>query len=75
MSLLELKKFVSDCTMNEITKKLKPAESSEELMVFTVSSWLSLNHMNINIKKTKEMLFGSITKNLPPLLQMNGHLI
>ena len=27
--------------------------------------------MNINTKKTKQMLFGSITKNLPPLLQLN----
>ena len=31
--------------------------------------------MNVNIKKTKEMLLGSITKYPPPLLQLNGQQI
>jgi hypothetical protein len=38
----------------------------------SVDSWSILNYMNINTKKTKEMLLGSITKNPPPLLQLNG---
>jgi len=38
----------------------------------SVDSWSSLNHMVINTKKTKEMLIGSIQKNQPPLLQLDG---
>jgi len=35
-------------------------------------SWSSANFMNINTKKTKEMLLGPIQKIQPPPLQLNG---
>jgi hypothetical protein len=69
-SSLELHKFVDDCTMTEILKAHMTSIMQQE--IDSVDSWSSLNHMNINTKKTKEMLLGSITKNPPPLLQLNG---
>jgi len=37
-----------------------------------LNSWSQTNFMNINTKKTKEMLLGTIVKNPPPALQLNG---
>jgi len=69
-SPLELHKFVDDCTLSEIIKKSGTSIMQQE--IDSVDSWLNLNHMVINTKKTKEMLIGSNRKNLPPLLQLDG---
>jgi hypothetical protein len=37
-----------------------------------VIKWSAVNHLNINIKKTKEMLMGSIVNLPPPLLVVEG---
>ena len=36
-----------------------------------LNDWSKVNFMNINIKKTKEMLLGQIKANQPPTLQLN----
>ena len=69
-SPLELHKFVDDCTLSEILNK--SGTSIMQQAINSVDSWSSQNHMNINTKKTKEMLIGSIQKNPPPLLQIDG---
>jgi hypothetical protein len=38
----------------------------------TLHSWSNANFMNVNIKKTKEMLLGSIQTAQLPYLQLNG---
>jgi len=53
-SLLELHKLVDDYTLAEIIKELNTSKMQPE--IDSVASWFSLNHMNINIKKTKKML-------------------
>ena len=50
----------------------KSGTSIMQQAINSVDSWSSQNHMNINTKKTKEMLIGSIQKNPPPLLQIDG---
>jgi len=67
---LELHKFVDDCTLSETIKKAGTSILQQE--IDSVDSWSSLNHMVINTKKTKGMLIGSIQKNPPPLLQLDG---
>ena len=37
-----------------------------------IVEWSLNNHMNLNAKKTKEMLLGSINNNPPPALHLNG---
>ena len=71
-SSLVMHKFVDDCTMTEILEAHRSMTSIMQQEIDGVDSWSSLNHMKINTKKTKEMLFGSITKNPPSLLQPNG---
>jgi len=63
-------KFVDDCTLSEIIEKSGTSIMQQE--VDSIDSWSSLNHMVMNTKKTKEMLIGSIQKNPPTLLQLDG---
>jgi hypothetical protein len=48
-------KFVDDITMTEITDT---ASSQMQAAANKVLRWSDANHMNINTKKTKEMLMG-----------------
>jgi len=41
----------------------------------SLNDWSRINHMNINTKKTKEMLLGPIKKKPPSPLQLNNALI
>jgi len=66
-SPLELHKFIDSCTLSEIIKTAGTSIMQQE--IDSVDSLSSLNHMVIN---TKEMLIGSIQKNPPPLLQLDG---
>ena len=69
-SLLELHKFVDDCTLSEFIAKLCPSMMQSGIDI--INSWSTDNNMNINTKKTKEMLLGTLLKNPPPSLQLNG---
>lgn len=69
-SMMELHKFVDDCTLSEIVSKHDISTMQYE--IDDLNSWSQSNHMNINTKKTKEMLLGSIGKNPPPAVQLAG---
>jgi hypothetical protein len=69
-SVLELHKYVDDCTLSEIILKLSTSVMQGE--IDQINSWSNTNLMNINTKKTKEMLLGPIQKTQPPSLQLNG---
>jgi len=72
-SLLDLYKFVDDCTLTEILSPLDVSVMPQELD--KLNSWSDTNLMNVNTTKTKEMLIGSIRANPPPTLQLHGHSI
>jgi Reverse transcriptase (RNA-dependent DNA polymerase) len=57
-------KFVDDVTVTEV---ITSSSSRMQIAADQIASWSDSTLMNINIKKTKEMLIGSIS-NLPPLL-------
>jgi Reverse transcriptase (RNA-dependent DNA polymerase) len=57
-------KFVDDVTLTEIINQSDI--SSMQLAANQVAEWPHLNFMNINTKKTKEMLLGPVLKNPPP---------
>jgi hypothetical protein len=57
-------KFVDDVTLTEIIGQSNT--SRMQLAADQIAAWSHHNFMNINTKKTKEMLFGGIAKN-PPL--------
>jgi len=67
-SMTELHKFVDDCTLSEIISKHEISTMQHEMD--SLAKWSESNHMNINIKKTKEMLLGSIANNPPPAVQL-----
>jgi len=69
-SLFERHTFVNVCTLTKSVKELNTSRMQQE--IDDLYSWSNLNHMNINIKKTKEMLFESIIKNPSLPLQLNG---
>ena len=56
--------FTDDVTMTEITDQ--SGITHLQLATDQIVDWSHLNHMNINGKKTEEMLFGSVLKD-PPL--------
>jgi len=72
-SQLELHKFVDDCTLSEIIAKLSVSTMQKE--IDDLNSWSRTNLMNINTRKTKEMLLGTMKKTPPPSLQLNGQQI
>jgi len=43
-----------------------------QLQFDALNDWSTANLMNINTKKTKEMLMGRMRKNPPDLVQLNG---
>jgi hypothetical protein len=57
-------KFVDDVTLTEITNQSDI--SSMQLAADQVAEWSHLYSMNINTKKTKEMLLSPVLKNPPP---------
>ena len=62
-STMELHKFVDDCTLSEIITRHETSAMQSEMD--SLAKWSESNFMNINIKKTKEMLLGSIGKTQP----------
>ena len=64
-----LHKFVDVVTMIEVLEKGKTSNMQQTLD--QVQHWSSCNLMNINCKKTKEMLLGTINRDPPPILHLN----
>jgi len=73
VSTVELHKFVDDCTLSEILPIFN--QSSMQQQMDNVNNWSHLNLMNINTKKTKEMLLGAIRNHPPPILELDGQSI
>jgi len=71
-SPLEMHTFFDDCTLSEIIKKSGTSIMQQE--IDSVDSWSSLNHMVINVKKTKEMLIGSIQRTRHHCCNLTGSL-
>ena len=66
-------KFVDDRTISEIISK--EASSNMETIVDDIVKQASQDAMNVNGKKTKEMLIGPINKNPPPPLTLDGAVV
>jgi hypothetical protein len=60
-------KFVDDVTLTEVIGQSHTSQM--QLVAHQIDEWSHLNFMNINAKKTKEMLFGRIQKYPPPLIE------
>jgi hypothetical protein len=58
-------KFADDITLTEL---FETHSTQMQSAVNQVIKWSAVKHLNINIKKTKEMLMGSIVNLPPPLL-------
>ena len=59
-------KFVDDTTVSETVAR--GTASDLQSTVETLIEWSQRNHMNINFKKTKEMIIGPLSKeNVTPL--------
>jgi hypothetical protein len=69
-SLMELHKFIDDCTLSEVLPKFNYSTMQTE--IDKLNNWSSLNFMNVNTIKTKEMLLGPVRKGQLALLQLNG---
>jgi len=57
-SLVELHKFVDDCTLSEILTASDVTIMQDE--IDSLNRWSTTNFMNVNTKKTKEMLLGPV---------------
>jgi len=65
----QLHKYVDDVTMTEIMERGKT--SSMQQTMNQVLHWSNTNLMNINYKKTKEMLLGVISRDPPAILRLD----
>ena len=68
-TMLDTFKFVDDVTLCEVVAD--PSISQMQVAARQMVEWSRKNLMNINIKKTKEMLLGPILLNPPPLILVN----
>ena len=65
-------KFVDDMTLYEIVSKGTVSEMQQAVhAVDAVSEWSHFNHMNMNCKKTKEMMFETLSKESVRSLVLN----
>ena len=62
-------KFIDDTTASEILNRNQPSNMPD--IIQQLVNWSKLSNMNINFKKTKEIILGTLGKNPPPLLTMN----
>jgi hypothetical protein len=76
---LTLFKFVDDVTMSEIIIYHNDAincshaqEAADQEAADQIADWSKFNYVNINVRKTKEMLLGPVKKNPPPLIELGS---
>jgi hypothetical protein len=71
---LTLFKFVDDVTMSEIIIYHNDAIncSHAQEAADQIADWSRFNYVNINVRKTKEMLLGPVKKNPPPLIELGS---
>jgi hypothetical protein len=70
-TFLSLHKYVDDVTMTEILEQ-RAAHSLMQDACDEVENWSKAHHMNINPKKTKQMILGSQADKLPTSLTISG---
>lgn len=68
-TMMDTYKFVDDVTISEV---IDQSTSQMQLAAQQLAEWSGENLMNINTKKTKEMLLGPVLLNPPPLTVING---
>jgi len=66
-------KFLDDTTVSEIVAKDNVSEVQHTLDALI--EWSEVNHMNVNSKKTKEMVLGPLSKESTTPLLMTGNLV
>jgi hypothetical protein len=66
-------KFVDDVTITEIISQAGPDQM--QAAADYVAEWSCFNLLNINTRKTKEMLLGSILRNPPPQVSIDDGII
>ena len=66
-------KYFDDTTLSEFISVDQP--SFMNLHIADVLDWSRLHLMNINWSKTKEMLVGGLSKQSPPLLNVDGNVV
>jgi hypothetical protein len=69
-SFVHIDKFVDDVTLSEIVPKGSNI-SCMQVACSEVEQWSTANCMNINPKKTKEIIFGPLSKLEPDSLSLN----
>ena len=70
LPMLDTFKFVDDVTMVEVVDP--STDSQMQAAVDQIVTWSRLNYMNINTKKTKEMLLGPIHSNPPSAITVDN---
>jgi len=68
-AIMALFKFVNDVTLTELIDQSNI--SRMQGAADQIADWSHRNFMNINTKKTKQMLFGRITENTSPQVAFN----
>ena len=69
-------KFMDDVTLTEvITKGSDSADNNMFQYISHLQLWSKNNSMRLNFKKTKEMILGSVQKNPPASLCVDGNVI
>ena len=72
-TFLTLFKFVDDITMSEIIDHTDTTNGSRaQAAADQIAEWSHRNYMNVNVKKTKEMLLGPVKKDPPPLIEFGS---
>ena len=64
---LPVHKFIDDTTITELITK---NNDNMILAIVELDNWSSKNHMNVNSRKTKEMLLGTIARTTPSHLNI-----
>jgi len=68
-TMLDTFKFIDDVTLYEVVTD--PSTSQMQVAACQIVDWSNQNMMNIDWKKIKEMLLGSIQLNPLPLIVIN----
>lgn len=72
-TVMDMYKFVDDVTITEVVDQ--PTETQMQWAADQLANWSHQNLMNINIGKTKEMLFGAMKTSPPPRITFDTAVI
>ena len=66
-------KFVDDTTLCEFIQRNEPSRMAD--YITELLNWSDCNHMNVNWKKTKQMIVGPLGLQAVPEFSFNGNII